>query len=203
MKSAVAYLKPLIFAAALVPAAALVRGFYTNDLTVNPIEYITDQTGSWALTFLIISLSVTPIRRLTGWNAVIRLRRMLGLFSFFYALLHVLTWVVFYHFFDVTTMIEDVVERPFITVGMATFVILLVLAVTSNSLAIRRLGRKWQSLHRLAYAAGAGAVLHFWWAVKADTSEPWRWAALLAVLLGLRVWWAADKRMARREAVRT
>jgi sulfoxide reductase heme-binding subunit YedZ len=203
LKSAVAYLKPLIFAAALVPAAALVRGFYTNDLTVNPIEYITDQTGSWALTFLIISLSVTPIRRLTGWNAVIRLRRMLGLFSFFYALLHVLTWVVFYHFFDVTTMIEDVVERPFITVGMATFVILLVLAVTSNSLAIRRLGRKWQSLHRLAYAAGAGAVLHFWWAVKADTSEPWRWAALLAVLLGLRVWWAADKRMARREAVRT
>jgi sulfoxide reductase heme-binding subunit YedZ len=201
--TAVAYLKPLIFAAALAPAAALVQGFYTNDLTANPTEYITDQTGTWALAFLVISLCITPIRRLTGWNPVIRLRRMLGLFAFFYALLHVLTWVVFYHFFDWRFMLEDVVERPFITVGMATFLILLVLAATSNRFAVRRLGRRWQALHRLAYAAAVAGVVHFWWAVKADTSEPWRWAGALALLLGLRVWWAADKFMARREAVRT
>lgn len=204
MTSAVTYLKPLIFAAALLPAAALVYGFYTGDLTVNPTEYITDQTGTWALAFLVMSLSVTPIRRFTGWTPIIRLRRMLGLFSFFYALLHVLTWVVFYHFFDPTFMIEDVAERPFITLGMATFVILLVLAITSNRFAVRRLGRRWQVLHRLAYAAGIGGVVHFWWAVKADTTEPYRWAAVLVVLLGLRVWWAAERRrrLARQEPVR-
>lgn len=203
MRSVVSVLKPLVFAAALVPAAALARRFYTGDLTANPTEYITDQTGSWAITFLMISLSVTPIRRLTGWNAVVRLRRMLGLFAFFYALLHMLTWLVFYHFFDLSTMGEDVFERPFITVGMATFTILFVLALTSNAFAVRRLGRKWQSLHRLVYAAAVGAVIHFWWAVKADTTEPVRWALLLAGLLGLRVWWAARRRAARRVPVST
>jgi len=187
-------IKPVIFAAALVPAAALVYGFYTNDLTANPGDYITDQTGWWALTFLVITLTVTPIRRFTGWNEAVKLRRMLGLFSFFYATLHMLTWVVFIHFFDLKFMIEDVIKRRFITIGMATFLILLALAVTSNRFALRKLGRRWQTLHRLVYVAAITAVTHFWWLVKQDTTEPKRWALGVAALLGLRVWWMYQKR---------
>jgi sulfoxide reductase heme-binding subunit YedZ len=193
---AITYLKPLLFAAALMPAAALVYRFYTNDLTANPIDYITDQTGTWALAFLFITLTITPLRRLTGWNALVRVRRMLGLFSFFYAFLHMSTWVVLYNFFDLRSMTEDVVKRPFITVGMATFLILLALALTSNRFAARRLGRRWQTLHRLVYVAAIGAVAHFWWLVKADITEPRRWAVALAGLLSLRLWWAFQKRNA-------
>ena len=181
--------KPLAFAAASIPAAALAYGFYTNDLTANPGDYITDQTGSWALALLVISLCVTPLRRISGWNEAIRLRRMLGLFSFFYATLHMLTWVVFFHFFDVDFLVEDVIERPYITIGMATFLILLVLAVTSNRFSIRKLGRRWGKLHRLVYVAAITGVIHFWWLVKADTTEPQRWAVAVAALLGFRVWW--------------
>jgi sulfoxide reductase heme-binding subunit YedZ len=195
----------LLFAAAATPAAALVYGFYRltyagdfNALTANPGDYITDQTGTWALGCLAASLSVTPIRRLTGWNEIIKARRMLGLFAFFYAILHMLTWVVFIHYFDVSFMIEDVVKRPYITVGMATFLILLVLAITSNKLSIRKLGRKWGALHRLAYVAAAGGTLHFWQLVKADTTEPWRWAAGFAFLFGVRIWWAYRPRLAAR-----
>jgi sulfoxide reductase heme-binding subunit YedZ len=182
-------LRVAAFAAALIPAAALVYRFYTNDLTANPGDYITDQTGSWALAMLVISLTVTPLRRLTGWNEIVKLRRMLGLFAFFYATLHMLTWVVFVHYFDTHFMIEDVVERPFITIGMATFLMLLALAVTSNRFSVRRLGRKWQTLHRLVYVAAITAVVHFWWLVKADTTEPIRWAVAVSALLGFRVWW--------------
>ena len=188
----------LCFAAALVPAAALVYGFFTNDLTANPGDYITDQTGTWTLAFIAISLTVTPLRRLTGWNQVIKLRRMLGLFAFFYGTLHMLTWVVFAHFFEVSFMVEDVAKRPFITVGMATFLILLTLAVTSNRFAIRRLGRRWQVLHRLVYVAAVGAVIHFWWLVKADITEPRRWAVAIAALLGFRLWWMYRGRLSLR-----
>jgi sulfoxide reductase heme-binding subunit YedZ len=183
-------LKPVVFAAALTPAAALLYRYFTNDLTANPGDYITDQTGTWTLALLVISLTVTPIRRLTKWNEVIKLRRMLGLFAFFYGTLHMLTWAYLFNRFDTTLMIEDVVMRPFITVGMATFLILLALAVTSNRLAIRRLGRNWQTLHRLVYLAAVLAIVHFWWLVKADISEPRRWAIAVAVLLGFRVWWS-------------
>ena len=182
--------KSVLFAAALVPAAALVYGFYTNDLTANPGDYITDQTGTWTLAMLVISLTVTPLRRITKWNELIKLRRMLGLFAFFYGTLHMLTWAWLFNRFDTTLMVEDVTKRPFITVGMATFLILLSLAVTSNRAAIRRLGRKWQTLHRLVYLAAIGGVVHFWWLVKADISEPQRWAVAVAGLLGFRVWWA-------------
>lgn len=191
-------LKTVTFAAALVPAAALVYGFYTNDLTANPGDYITDRTGTWALTLLVVSLTITPLRRLTKWNELIRMRRMLGLFAFFYATLHMLTWVVLIHYFDVGLMIEDVVKRPFITVGMTTFLILLALALTSNRFAIRTLGRKWQTLHRLVYAAAIGAVIHFWWLVKADITEPRRWAVAVAVLLGFRIWWTWRPRLSSR-----
>lgn len=181
--------KGLAFAAALLPAAALVRNFYANDLTANPGEYLTRETGTWALALLTVSLGVTPLRRLTKWNAVIKLRRMLGLFAFFYALLHVLTWIVLIHYFEVTYMLQDVLERPFITVGMMAFLILLALAVTSNQLSIRALGRRWQLLHRLAYVAAIGSVIHFLWLVKADTTLPVRWAVALGLLLSFRVWW--------------
>jgi methionine sulfoxide reductase heme-binding subunit len=194
---AITVLRPIVFAAALIPAAALAYGLYqllsggdVNALTANPGDYITDQTGTWALTFLVISLTITPIRRLTGWNPIIKLRRMLGLFAFFYATLHLSTWVVFIHYFDLKFMIEDVIKRRFITIGMLTYVILLALAVTSNKFAVRRLGRKWQTLHRLVYAAAVTAVIHFWWLVKQDITEPRRWAFGVAGLLGLRVWWA-------------
>ena len=187
------------FAAALLPAAALGSRFYTNDLTANPGDYITDQTGTWTLTFLTISLAVTPLRRLTGWNPLIKLRRMLGLFAFFYGTLHMLTWVVFIHYFDsVQIMVTDVLDRPFITVGMAVYVILLTLAVTSNTFSIRRLGRRWQTLHRLVYVAAIGGVVHFWWLVKADTTEPIRWALAIALLLGFRVWWTVRARLSLR-----
>ena len=194
-------LKAALFLAALVPAGALVYGFYTNDLTANPGDYITDQTGTWILGSLFASLSITPLRRLTGWNELIKLRRMLGLFAFFYAVLHMLTWVVFVHYFEVSFMIEDVVKRPFITVGMTVFVILFALTLTSNRFAMRKLGRRWQSLHRLAYVAAIGGVIHFWWLVKADITEPRRWAMGLAVLLGLRAWWAYRKRVSSRASL--
>jgi methionine sulfoxide reductase heme-binding subunit len=190
-----------VFLAALVPVARLVWGFYTNDLTANPGDYITDQTGTWTLGMLFSSLSITPLRRFTGWNELIKLRRMLGLFAFFYAVLHMLTWVVFIHYFDVSFMVEDVVKRPFITVGMTVLVILLSLALTSNRFAIRKLGRRWQYLHRLAYVAAIGGVIHFWWLVKADITEPRRWAMGLAVLLGLRAWWAYRKRASSRASL--
>jgi sulfoxide reductase heme-binding subunit YedZ len=187
-------LRVAIFLAALTPAALLVWGFYTNDLTANPGDYITDQTGTWILGTLFASLCITPLRKLTGWNDLIKLRRMLGQYAIFYATLHLLTWIVFIHYFDVSFMVEDVFKRPFITVGMAVFVILFVLAITSNRWSIRKLGRKWASLHRLVYAAAIGGVIHFWWLVKADITLPRRWALALAVLLGMRVWWWYQKR---------
>lgn len=192
----ISILKAAAFAAALIPAAALAYRFYrfyTGDLaalSANPGDYITDQTGTWTIAMLVISLTVTPLRRLTRWNDLIKLRRMLGLFAFFYGTLHMLTWVVFVNYFDVKAMIADVGERPYITVGMATFLILLALAVTSNRLAIRKLGRRWQKLHRLVYVAAIGGVIHFWWLVKADITLPRRWAVAVAILLGFRAWWA-------------
>ena len=190
--------KRVVFAAACIPAVALVYDAFTGNLTANPVDYITDETGDWTITFLMISLAVTPLRRLTRWNEIIKLRRMLGLFAFFYASLHLLTWIVLVSFFDVPTMLVDISMRPFITIGMATFLILLALAVTSNRAAIRRLGRRWQQLHRLVYLAAVGAVIHFWWLVKADITLPRRWAVTLAVLLGFRVWWMLRTRTSLR-----
>ncbi len=191
-------LKVLIFCAGLIPFGLLVVGIVTDDLGANPIEFITHETGTFALTFLIVTLSVTPIRRLTGWHEVIRLRRMLGLFAFFYACLHFLTWFVFDHTLDVGGMLEDVAKRPYITVGMAGFLMMLPLALTSTTAMIRRLGRRWQILHRLTYAAAVAGVVHFWWLVKADLTEPRRWALALTVLLGLRAWWIMRSRLSGR-----
>jgi methionine sulfoxide reductase heme-binding subunit len=191
-------LKTVLFITALVPAAMLVAGLFTDDLGANPIEYITHQTGWFALAFLTASLAITPLRRLTRWHEAIRVRRMLGLFAFFYATLHLLTWFVFDHTLDVVGMAEDVVKRPYITVGMAAFLMMLPLALTSNAAMIRRLGRRWQLLHRLAYGAAVAAVVHFWWLVKADIREPQRWALVLSLLLGVRAWWTFRARMLSR-----
>ena len=195
MKKPILVVKRIIFAAALIPAAALAYYAYQGDLTANPIEFITHFTGDWAIRFLVITLAITPIRRLTGWNAVIQLRRMLGLFAFFYATLHFLTWFVLDWFFDFRQMAEDIAMRPFITLGMATFVMLLALALTSTQGSIRRLGRKWTRLHRLIYVATATGLFHFWLARK--TVVPQFQVVLIAaiLLLGFRAWWTLRTRM--------
>lgn len=188
-------LKRVIFAAALIPAAALVADAFQGRLTANPIDYITDTTGDWAFRLLMIALCVTPIRRITGWNSIIQLRRMLGLFSFFYATLHFLTWSVLDWFFDFRQMGSDIVMRPFITLGMATFLMLLALAVTSTKGSIRRLGKKWTQLHRLIYVAAITALTHFWLVGKVLVTEVGYWAIALSVLLGFRAWWALRARV--------
>jgi methionine sulfoxide reductase heme-binding subunit len=149
---------------------------------------VTRYTGDWTLRGLMITLAVTPLRVIFNRPAITKFRRMLGLFTFFYAILHLLTWVVFVHYFDIAMMWEDVAERLYITVGMAGFLAILPLAVTSTSGWVRRLGfQRWQKLHRLIYAAGIAGVLHFWWLVKSDVREPALYGAILAVLLGFRV----------------
>ena len=196
----VVLLKRAIFAAALIPAAALVLDAFQGRLTANPIDYITDRTGDWALRFLMITLCVTPLRRITGWNPIIQVRRMLGLFSFFYASLHFLTWFVLDWFFDISSMASDVVMRPFITLGMATFLMLLALALTSTTASIRRLGKRWTQLHRLIYVAGVTALTHFWLVGKVLVTEVSYWATLLTFLLGFRAWWTLRARLRSRPA---
>jgi sulfoxide reductase heme-binding subunit YedZ len=185
----VVVLRRVIFAAALIPAAALVYYAFEGELTANPIEFITQFTGDWAIRFLVITLAITPIRRLTGWNPVIQLRRMLGLFVFFYATLHFLTWFVLDWFFDFRQMGEDIVERPFITLGMATFLMLLALALTSTKGSIRRLGRKWTQLHRLIYVAMVTALVHFWLARKTIVPQFQVVLVVGVLLLAFRAWW--------------
>jgi sulfoxide reductase heme-binding subunit YedZ len=181
--------KPFLFVAALVPAVWLAVGLYRGQLGANPAETLQLETGIWALRFLLASLAITPLRRLTGWNWTIQYRRMLGLFAFFYATLHLLTYVVLDRFFELSGIGEDIIKRPYITAGMVAFVLMIPLALTSTKGWIRRLGRKWQLLHRLVYLSAAAACLHFLWKVKVMIGEPVYYAGILAVLLGFRVVW--------------
>ena len=183
--------KAAAFVLAALPAVVLVVDGLRGNLTADPIEEITHRTGWWALTLLMVTLAVTPLRRLTGWNQLVQLRRMLGLYAFFYAALHLLTYVVLDLFFAFDILLEDVMERPYITVGFAAFLMLLALAVTSTKGSIRRLGRRWRQLHRLVYVAALLGVVHFYWQVKADTREPLVYAGVLLVLLAARVRWGA------------
>jgi methionine sulfoxide reductase heme-binding subunit len=182
-------LKVAVFSVCLMPLAVIAGQALTHNLGANPIAEITNQTGIWTLRMLLITLAVTPVRRLTGWNRVIQLRRLLGLFAFFYGSLHFLTYIWLDQFFAIEDMIADVMERPFITVGFASFVLLIPLAVTSTTAMIRRLGGKWwQRLHRLVYAIAIGGVVHYLWLVKADLREPLIYGSLLGGLLVYRVW---------------
>jgi methionine sulfoxide reductase heme-binding subunit len=183
------WLRAVVWLLCLLPAGLLLWRGFTGRLTANPIEYITLQTGFWALTLLMVTLAVTPLRRVTGWNEVIRFRRLIGLFAFFYATLHLLTYIALDRFFDFSEIGADILKRPYITVGFLAFLLLLPLALTSTGGWIRRLGRRWLQLHRLIYPAAALAVLHFYWkkASKADVSEPLLFAGTLGVLMLVRV----------------
>lgn len=184
-----AWVKPLVFIAALIPVAVMIIGLLMDKLGANPIEAITRDTGEWALRFLLLTLTITPLRKLTGQPAWIRLRRMLGLFVFFYASLHLTTYIWLDQFFDWTEIWNDIIDRPFITVGMLTFLMLIPLAATSTKSMMRRLKKRWILLHKLVYFAAPAAVLHFWWMKdsKADITEPLIYTALLIFLLGYRV----------------
>ena len=193
-----------VFVASLGP---LVRLFWlgTHDgLSANPLEFVTRSTGTWALVFLCLTLSITPLRRLSGFAQVQKLRRMLGLYSFFYALLHFVIWFWLDHGLDLGEMWKDVLKRPFITVGFAAFVLLIPLAATSTKGMMRRLGANWTRLHRLVYVIAVAAILHYWWhkAGKNDFATVSIYAAVVAALLGVRLWWALTKRLARRPAPR-
>ncbi len=198
--------KVIVFIASLYPLGRLVLFGVTGHLGANPIEFITRSTGLWTLVFLCITLAVTPLRRLTGRAALVRFRRMLGLFAFFYGLLHFTTYFWFDQWFDVHSIYKDIFKRPFITVGFAAFVLLIPLALTSFQAAVRWLGRRWQILHRLIYAIAVLAILHFWWmkAGKHDLELPRIYGSIVVVLLGFRLVWAVKSRLerARTAAVR-
>jgi sulfoxide reductase heme-binding subunit YedZ len=188
-------LKPPLFLVCLAPLAYYAWGVQADTLGANPIEAVTRGLGTWALNFLLITLAVTPLRKYSGWAWLGRLRRMLGLFVFFYAALHLGTYLWLDQFFDWPAIARDILKRPFITIGMISFALLVPLAATSNAFAIRKLGgRRWQELHRSVYAIGLLAVLHYFWMVKADISRPLIYATVLGVLLGLRVWWRIQER---------
>lgn len=186
------WLKPVVFLLCLIPFAQLAFNAYTGDLGANPIETITRFTGSWCLIILIASLAVTPLRRITGRNELIKFRRMLGLFAFFYAALHFATYMVLDLYFDFPAIVKDVLKRPYITVGFTAFVLMIPLAATSTAGMIRRLGKRWQLLHYLVYVVAILGVVHFYWLVKADISRPAQYGAVLALLLGYRLFvkWA-------------
>jgi sulfoxide reductase heme-binding subunit YedZ len=192
------FIKAALFLLALAPIAriALLAGEKTN-----PLEYITHGTGDWTLYFLCITLAVTPLRRLTGFNWLLKLRRMFGLFAFFYVCLHFMTFIWFDHFFDLHEVWKDVVKRPFITVGFAAFVLLVPLAATSTNGMVRRLGgKRWQALHRLVYLIAPLGVLHYWWmkAAKNNIGQPLLFGCIVALLLGVRLYWNRARLQAAR-----
>ena len=183
-------LKALVFLLCLVPLAKLaleIFGVAGMSLGANPIEELIHRLGIWGLNFLLITLAVTPLRRLTGKSWLLRFRRMLGLFAFFYVLMHFLTYAGLDQRFDLSVIFEDIAERPFITVGFTAFLLLIPLAATSTNAMMKRLGRRWQKLHRLVYVIAILGVVHFYWQVKLDTLEPLIYAAILAALLGYRL----------------
>ncbi len=181
--------KPLVFTASLLPLFWLCWLGWQGQLGANPVETLSHYTGDWSLRFLLLTLTVTPLRRLSGWNGLQKFRRMLGLFAFFYVSLHFGVYLIFDQFFDGHAIIEDVANRPYITVGFAGLLLLIPLAVTSTHKMIKRLGRNWQRLHRLVYLIGILGVLHYLWLVKADLTEPLLYAGILGLLLGYRWWW--------------
>lgn len=200
-------IKPFVFVASLGPAAWLVWAGLTGNLSVNPLSDVTNETGVWALRFICVTLAITPLRKLTGWHHAIRFRRMTGLFAFFYGSLHFLTYAIADRFAGLdfpdgivawstarnlaAAVGEDIYKRPFITVGFTAFVLMVPLAITSTAGWIRRLGGKqWNRLHKLIYGTAVAAVVHYYWLVKADVRSPLLYAAIVALLLGVRLYWS-------------
>jgi sulfoxide reductase heme-binding subunit YedZ len=204
-KSLVRALKVIVFVTCLGPASVLTwKGFHEGQLGANPVDVITRSTGKWTLTFLLITLGISPLRKLTNSPWLVRFRRMLGLFAFFYGTLHLTTYVWFDKSFDVQAMLHDIAKRRFITAGMTAWSLMLPLALTSTAGWIRRLGgKRWQKLHRLIYFSAAAGVIHFIWLVKADLRRPLTYGAILAALLGFRLvtWGIARARARARTAV--
>lgn len=182
-------LKPATFILCLLPFLALVWGALTGQLGADPQKYLVHTTGDWGLRLLLVTLAVTPVRRLTGWNRLQSLRRMLGLYCFFYISLHFSVYGVLYVGLDWGNIVEDIAERPYITVGFAAFLGLIALAATSTNAMMKRLGRRWARLHRLIYLIAVLACVHFLWLVKSDLNEPLIYTVIVAVLLGVRVYW--------------
>ena len=205
-------LKPAVFLVSLVPFVWLAWSLYTGNVGADPLNEITHETGLWALRFLCITLAVTPLRRITGWTPVVRFRRMVGLFAFFYGTVHLLIFIVFDRLatLNFPSLVElrtlgllatsiggEIVKRPYINVGFISWVCMLLLAATSPSVMVRWMGgKRWRALHRLVYAAAVAGVLHYWWLVKADVSRPQIYALVVAALLAIRIWWALRKRAA-------
>ncbi|NMG46542.1 sulfoxide reductase heme-binding subunit YedZ [Azoarcus communis] len=183
-------IKAFVFFLCMLPAAQLILGWRADSLGANPVETITHATGAWTLRLLLITLAVTPLRRYTGLHWLVRLRRMLGLFAFAYGMAHFGIYLWLDNFFDWQAIANDILKRPYITVGFAALMLMVPLALTSNAAAIKRMGgRRWQALHRSVYAIAVFGALHYWWLVKADILQPLIYSAVLAVLLGLRAWW--------------
>ena len=187
MKS-ITFSKILVFLNALVPLALLLWDVYSRRVGANPVEFMTRTTGMLTLIFLMITIALTPVRKVTGANWVVKFRRMLGLYAFFYGALHLLTYVWFDRLLNLRSIVDDVTQRPFIAVGMTGFFLMVPLAITSTNKMIKRLGgKRWANLHRLIYLAAAAGVLHFWMLVKSDTRQPLTFAFILFLLLGYRV----------------
>ena len=189
--------KPLVFLLCLLPAALAIGDAFgiTGQLSANPVEDILDRFGNWTIRLIMITLAVTPLRRISGWNWLVRFRRMLGLFTFFYVLMHFSTWLLLDRglavdpAFQWAAILEDLTERPFIAIGFTALLLLTAMAATSTAGIQRRMGRNWDKLHYSAYAVAILGVWHYWWQVKKDTSDAWIYAVILAVLLGYRLFW--------------
>ena len=184
----VRFSRVVLFANSLVPLLLLLWDVYRKRVGANPLEFVTRTTGMLTLVFLLLSLAITPIRKITGANWLVKFRRMLGLYAFFYGFLHLMTYVWFDRFFNLKSIPGDVIRRPFIAIGMTTFFLMVPLAITSTNKMVKRLGgKRWNQLHKLVYLAGGGGVLHYWMLVKSDTRLPLTFAFVLALLLGYRL----------------
>jgi len=183
-------MKPLVFLLGLMPLAFLVWGFLTDTLSANPISDLTKESGVWTLRFLVITLAITPLREITGWNQLQRFRRMVGLFAFFYGCMHFTTYIYLDKFFEWQEIVKDVAKRPFITVGFSAFALLVPLAATSPNVMIKWMGgKRWRLLHRLVYVSAVAGVVHYLWLVKADTRRPLTYGLLVFILLAFRLVW--------------
>jgi sulfoxide reductase heme-binding subunit YedZ len=194
MKHSITLIKAMIILACVSHFVYLAVSVVNNTLGANPIEVLTHVTGEWGLRLLLITLAITPLRRLLGWNRLMRFRRLLGVCSFTYILAHFAIFLIFDHLFDVLSIIDDIVERPYITVGFIAFVMMVPLAVTSLSVLQRKMGKYWVKLHQLVYVVAILAVVHYWWLVKADILLPAIYAAIVFLLLAIRLYYFADKK---------